>query len=67
MGYIGMCRREGYGFQAVYSGIGQIREFGSRRGYHFPFETDQLAEVFSLDLGNWELPLKNRTGVIRGV
>ena len=37
MGYIGMCRREGYGFQAVYSGIGQIREFGSRRRYHFPF------------------------------
>ena len=22
MGYIGMCRREGYGFQAVHSGIG---------------------------------------------
>ena len=27
MGYIGMCRCEGYGFQAVYSRI--------RMGYHF--------------------------------
>ena len=27
MGYIGMCRCEGYGFQAVYSGMG---------GYPFP-------------------------------
>ena len=24
MGYIGMCRCEGYGFQAVYSSIGNI-------------------------------------------
>ena len=32
MGYIGMCRCEGYGFQAVYS---RIRAFGSRIGYHF--------------------------------
>ena len=24
MGYIGMCRSEGYGFQAVYSRIGYI-------------------------------------------
>ena len=24
MGYIGMCRSQGYGFQAVYSGIGYI-------------------------------------------
>ena len=24
MGYIGMCRCEGYGFKAVYSGIGYI-------------------------------------------
>ena len=24
MGYIGMCRCEGYGFQAVYSGIARI-------------------------------------------
>ena len=24
MGYIGMCRCEGYGFQAVYSSIGYI-------------------------------------------
>ena len=36
MGYIGMCRCEGYGFQEVYSGIGyKIRAFGSRVGYHF--------------------------------
>ena len=36
MGYIGMCRYEGYGFQAVYSRIGYINQsFGSRIGYHF--------------------------------
>ena len=26
MGYIGMCGCEGYGFQAVYSGIGYINQ-----------------------------------------
>ena len=26
MSYIGMCRREGYGFQAVYSRIGYINQ-----------------------------------------
>ena len=26
MGYMGMCRCEGYGFQAVYSGIGYINQ-----------------------------------------
>ena len=26
MGYIGMCRCEGYGFQAVYSGIRYINQ-----------------------------------------
>ena len=26
IGYIGMCRSEGYGFQAVYSGIGDINQ-----------------------------------------
>ena len=26
VGYIGMCRREGYGFQAVYSRIGYINQ-----------------------------------------
>ena len=26
MGYIGMCRCEGYGFQAFYSGIGYINQ-----------------------------------------
>ena len=37
MGYIGMCRSEGYGFQAVYSRIGYINQsrFGYRIGYYF--------------------------------
>ena len=26
MGYIGICRREGYGFQAVYSSVGYINQ-----------------------------------------
>ena len=26
MGYVGMCRCEGYGFQAVYSSIGYINQ-----------------------------------------
>ena len=26
MGYIGMCRSEGYGFQAIYSSIGYINQ-----------------------------------------
>ena len=26
MGYIGMCRSEGYGFQAVYSRIGYVKQ-----------------------------------------
>ena len=26
MGYIGMCRCEGYGFHAVYTGIGYINQ-----------------------------------------
>ena len=35
-GYIGMCSCEGYGFQAVYSGIAYINQrVGSRIGYHF--------------------------------
>ena len=34
MGYIGMCRSEGYGFQAVYSRIGYINQkVWSRIGY----------------------------------
>ena len=46
MGHIGMCRCEGYGFQAVYSSIGYINlSFGSTIGYHF-HETDQLVEDF---------------------
>ena len=36
MGHIGMCRCEGYVFQAVYSSIGYInRSVWSRIGYHF--------------------------------
>ena len=36
MGYIGMCRCEGYGFQAVYSRIGYINQnIWSRIGYRF--------------------------------
>ena len=36
MGYIGMCRCEGCGFQAVYSRIGYINQsVESRIGYHF--------------------------------
>ena len=36
MGYIDMCRCEGYGFQAVFSSIRYINwTFGSRMGYHF--------------------------------
>ena len=35
MGYRGMCRCEGYGFQAVYSRIGYINQ-----------KTDQLVEDF---------------------
>ena len=36
MGYIGMCRCEGYDFQAVYSRIGYINQsVWSRIGYHF--------------------------------
>ena len=35
-GYIGMCRCEGYGFQAVYSRIGYVNQsVWSRIGYHF--------------------------------
>ena len=40
MGYIGMCRCEGYGFQAVYS-----RRLGLEKGIIFQ-ETDQLIEDF---------------------
>ena len=44
MGYIGMCHCEGYGFQAVYSGIGYISKSESwvlEKGIIFQ-ETDQL-------------------------
>ena len=37
VGYIGLCRCEGYGFQAVYSGIGYTNQgVWVRIGYHFP-------------------------------
>ena len=36
MGHKGVCPCEGYGFQAVYSSIGNIyKALGSRIGYHF--------------------------------
>ena len=47
MGYIVMCRCEGYGFQAVYSRIGYIisERLGLQKGIIFQ-ETDQLVEYF---------------------
>ena len=56
-----MCRCEGYGFEALYSGIGYINHWeslGLEKGIIFQ-ETDQLVEGFSLNKGNRELPLKN--------
>ena len=50
MGYIGTCRCEGYGFQAVYSRIGFInsKSLGLELGIIFQ-ETDQLVEDLSLN------------------
>ena len=50
MGYIDMSHSEGYGFQAVYSGIGYTnqRVLGVEQGIIFQ-ETDQLVEDFNLD------------------
>ena len=45
MGYIGMCRCEGYGFQAVYSGLWDGVYKSQRLGIIFQ-ETDQLVEYF---------------------
>ena len=48
MGYIGICRCEGYGFQAVYSRIGLIGKsgrLGLEQGIIFQL-TDQLVEDF---------------------
>ena len=46
MGYSGICRCEGYGFQAVYSKIRYINQsFWARIGITF-HETDQLVEDF---------------------
>ena len=47
MGYIGMCRYEGYGFQAVYSRIGYINQerLGLKQGIIIQ-KTDQLVEDF---------------------
>ena len=56
-----MCRCEGYGFEALYSGTGYINHWeslGLENGIIFQ-ETDQLVEGFSLNKGNRELPLKN--------
>ena len=61
MGYIGMCRFEGYGFQAVQSGIGYINQrvwVQSRISFSRKL-INWLKIIFSLDQGNRELPLKN--------
>ena len=44
MGYIGMCRCEGYGFQAAYSRIGYINQsvWVQNRGSIFPKLTSWL-------------------------
>ena len=47
MGYMGMCRCEGYGFQAVYSRIGYISQSDWVYKSFFFQETDQLVEGFS--------------------
>ena len=52
MGYIGLCCREGYGFQVVYCGIGYIKSESSNWGLDLTIifqETDQLVGVFTLD------------------
>ena len=46
MGYIGMCRCEGYGFQAVYYRIGYPILDPNALIYIIFQETDQLAEDF---------------------
>ena len=47
MGYIGMCRCEGYGFQAVYSSIGYISErLGLEGGIMF-HETKETRNCYS--------------------
>ena len=49
---------EGYGFQAVKSGIGYRKQsLGLEQGIIFQ-ENDQLIEDFNLDQGNLELTLK---------
>ena len=48
MGYIGMCRFQGHGFQAVSSGIYKSESLGLESGIIFQ-ETDQLVEGFSID------------------
>ena len=61
MGYIGMCRFEGYGFQAVQSGIGYINQ-RVRVQNRVSFSRkliNWLKIIFSLDQGKQELPLKN--------
>ena len=47
MGYMGMCRCEGYGFQAVYSSIGYISErLGLEGGIMF-HETKETRNCYS--------------------
>ena len=61
MGYIGMCRFEGYGFQAVQSGIGYVnqRVWVQNRVSFSRKLINWLKIIFSLDQGKQELPLKN--------
>ena len=50
MGYTGMCHCEGYGFQAVYSGIGYINQrVWVQNRMNIFHKTDQLIEDFSLE------------------
>ena len=50
MGYIDMCRCEGYGFQAIIlcDRVYKSESLGVEKGIIFQ-ETDQLLEDFSLD------------------
>ena len=55
MGSISMCRREGYGFHAVYSRIGyRNQRVGSRVGYLFPDPTCYTKPEFLSRSSFWE-------------
>ena len=59
MGYIGMCCK-GYVVSSslLWDRMHNSESLDLEQGIIFQ-ETDQLDEDFSLDQGNWELPLKN--------